>query len=342
MRKTCIIGHFATFNNMNDGQTVKTREIYKELVKHKKLKVETVDTQNYRIRIFKFIVNIIKSLKSNDCIIVIVASGGMKLLIPFLVILNVFFRKKICYCAVGSWVDVKIKNNIFLKYILKKLDLILVETTELKLSLKKMNFNNVDIMYNFKAINNVNINNHINNHFCTFSRINKLKGIEDAIYAINLLNSEGYSLYLDIYGPIKNEYEVEFNSLIEKCNNNIRYCGNKNPEDSLKFLSQYDMLLFPTHYEKEGLPGTLIDAYNAGLPVIASSWMSSSEFVPNEVGYTYNFADKEALVKTLKEVLKNRNLIEKKRNNCKKFVEKFTPSKAIIPLLNFAAGDNND
>lgn len=342
MKKMCIIGHFATFKDMNDGQTVKTREIYKELKKHKELKVEAIDTQNYKIRIFKFMVNIIKSLKDNDYIIIIVASGGMKLLIPFIVTFNIFFRKKICYCSVGSWVDVKIKNNIYLKHILKKIDLILVETSELKLSLRKMNFNNVKTMYNFKTINKVKTKDHVYNHFCTFSRINKLKGIEDAIYAVNLLNSKGYSLYLDIYGPIAKEYEIEFKSIIEKCESNIRYCGNKNPEDSLNTLSQYDMLLFPTHYEKEGLPGTLIDAYNAGLPVIASSWKSSVEFVPSEVGFTYNFADKEDLTKTIKRVLKNRKLVEEKRQNCKKFVGNFLPSKAIAPLLNFILGDNND
>ena len=57
-------------------------------------------------------------------------------------------------------------------------------------------------------------------------------------------------------------------------NNCARYCGIKDPKDSVKTLKNYFALVFPTRFYTEGIPGTIIDAYYAGVPVIASKWES--------------------------------------------------------------------
>ena len=285
-KKIGIIGHFATKVDKNDGQTVKTREIYNTLVKNKCFNISTVDTQDYRKTLFSFLISIFRLIKNNDDVIIIVASGGMKVLIPIFVILNLIFRKKICYCVVGSWLDTRIKNNKFLKYCLKKVNKIFVETSNLKENLSKLGLKNVEIMYNFKNFDNKKINiKKEKNTFCIFSRIMREKGIEDAIYAINRLNDEGIKCSLGIYGPVENKYKDEFEKIVSQSKKNVRYYGCVNSEESKKYISKYWMLLFPTHYIKEGLPGTLLDAYNASTPVIASNWISASEFVPNNVGY---------------------------------------------------------
>lgn len=48
---------------------------------------------------------------------------------------------------------------------------------------------------------------------------------------------------------------------------------------STEVLKNYDALLFPTYYEGEGFAGTIIDAFAAGLPVIASDWKYNSEII---------------------------------------------------------------
>jgi glycosyltransferase involved in cell wall biosynthesis len=40
-------------------------------------------------------------------------------------------------------------------------------------------------------------------------------------------------------------------------------------------------MLFPSFYKGEGFPGVILDAYIAGLPVIASDWNMNSEVVKN-------------------------------------------------------------
>lgn len=332
-----MIGHFATKKDMNDGQTVKTRNLYQELINARK-KVEIIDTQNWKNRIYRFFKELIKKFFRSDKIILIVASNGAKVLIPILMIFSNFHHVEIYYCTIGSWVDERVKNNKILNYYCKKLNLILVETEELEKNLKVMGYNNVKKMYNFKRIASIQKNKtqYQYGHFCTFSRVREEKGIEDAISVINYLNNKREEkLYLDIYGPIEEEYKSKFFNLMNKQNEYIRYMGNVKPEESINYISQYYMLLFPTKYIKEGLPGTLIDAYTSGVPVIASNWNSAKEFVKEkETGFIYEFKNKEDLKHKIIYALDNRIEIENMRNKCKEFSYKFTPQKAIEPLLN--------
>jgi hypothetical protein len=48
-------------------------------------------------------------------------------------------------------------------------------------------------------------------------------------------------------------------------------------------LKDYFALLFPTHFYTEGIPGTVIDAYAAGIPVISAKWESYSDVIDEGV-----------------------------------------------------------
>ena len=332
-----MIGHFATFDDVNDGQTVKTRNLYNELKKEGK-EIQTIDTQCWKKRKYRFFKEIVKSFFKSKKIVLVVASNGAKILVPLLVFLKKFHKVQIYYCAVGSWLDVRIDKNIILRHCCKKIDTIFVETEELKSNLSIKGYNNVKKMYNFKNFNSIvtdNKSNYEYKHFCTFSRVMKEKGIEDAIYAINELNcTEEEKIYLDIYGPIEKSYEQDFKKLINNQNGYIRYIGNINPEDSIKYISKYYMLLFPTRYIKEGLPGTIIDSYNAGVPIISSNWNSAEEFVKNnETGLIYEFGNKEELKKKILYAIENKERIENMREKAKEFSYFFTPKEVIKPLI---------
>jgi glycosyltransferase involved in cell wall biosynthesis len=54
-------------------------------------------------------------------------------------------------------------------------------------------------------------------------------------------------------------------------------------------LSEYDILVFPTRYPGEGFPGTILDAYISGLPVIATNWRFIPEFIDeSKTGYLFD------------------------------------------------------
>jgi glycosyltransferase involved in cell wall biosynthesis len=44
-------------------------------------------------------------------------------------------------------------------------------------------------------------------------------------------------------------------------------------------ISKYFALLFPTYYHGEGFAGCLIDAFFAGLPIIATDWLYNKEIL---------------------------------------------------------------
>ena len=83
-----------------------------------------------------------------------------------------------------------------------------------------MGFDNVQIMLNCKELPIVNkeeLDTPIENTFrlCTFSRVMKEKGIEDAIEVIKNINEkEGQNTFsLDIYGPIDSNQKEWFENL---------------------------------------------------------------------------------------------------------------------------------
>lgn len=114
----------------------------------------------------------------------------------------------------------------------------------------------------------------------------------------------------------------------------IRYCGIVNPEKSVETLRKYDALLFPTLFRTEGLPGTIIDAYAAGLPIISSKWESFNDIVEDKkTGIGYNFGDYESLVKTLEWAVFHRETLDKMRGNCIRKASEFLPETVMSELL---------
>lgn len=42
---------------------------------------------------------------------------------------------------------------------------------------------------------------------------------------------------------------------------------------------EYDMMMLPTRFYTESLPGTILDSYIAGIPIIATKWKYAEEFI---------------------------------------------------------------
>lgn len=172
---------------------------------------------------------------------------------------------------------------------------------------------------------------------CTFSRVMREKGIEDAVHAVEALNEYfGRTIYtLDIYGQVDFSQTEWFDELKNNFPSYVKYGGLVPFDKSVEVLKNYFALLFPTYYEGEGFAGTLIDALAAGVPVIASDWRYNSEIVTNGVTGKIHKAQSE---RSLKEALmwsyKNQNLWNSMKSNCIKLAYQYLPEKAIDILVN--------
>ena len=191
MYKVGICGHFWGNKTFLDGQTVKTKIITQELKKIYSLK--KVDTYNSKKRIFNILFGLIKLLAQCENVIILPAHNGLKIIAPFLVFFNKIFKRKLHYIVIGGWLSKYLEDKESLKESLKKFDYIYVETSTLKKALENKGFKNIIIMPNCKDLKILKEKELVYNtnkpyKLCTFSRVVKEKGIEDAIEAVKSIN----------------------------------------------------------------------------------------------------------------------------------------------------------
>lgn len=77
-------------------------------------------------------------------------------------------------------------------------------------------------------------------------------------------------------------------------------------------------------------PGTIIDAYAAGLPVISSRWESYDDVIEDNItGIGYEFGNDEALIDILETVKCDPQKLIDMKENCLRKAKEFSP-RAIV------------
>ena len=284
-----VLGYFGLDSGQLDGQTVKTRSVHRLFEEKLGGKVAYYDTEKLkksRLSIFPALFRIIRTKQ----LIYLPAQNNLKQFFPLLFVLSKLFRFHIHYFVVGGWLMKFISENPSFSDKLKKIAGIYIETNKLLSDLKDVGFENVAWFPNFRFTYPVDIQVPLHSdelRIVFMSRITKLKGVDDILNANKLLFKlfpETHSkIKIDFYGPLDPVYRDEFLDLISEFTN-INYKGILNPEEIVTVLSSgYDIMLFPTRYPGEGCPGAIIDAFIAGLPVIATDWKYNNEFVKDGI-----------------------------------------------------------
>lgn len=339
MNKIGICGHYGGNKICLDGQTIKTKIVTEEL--EKIYKIKKVDTFNGKKRIIKILFNLLLLLKNCENIIILPAHNSLKVFVPFLVFFNKIFNRKLHYIVIGGWLSEYISKRKYLEKSLKKFNYIYVETSMMKISLEKQGFKNIVIMPNCKKLKILHENELIYNiskpyKLCTFSRVIREKGIEDAIEAVKFINEKLKEeiCILDIYGQIDDNYREDFEKIMKKFPEYIHYKGMISYDNSVDVLKNYLALLFPTRYYTEGIPGTIIDAYAAGIPVIFSFWENYKDIIiENETGLGYEFKNIDALKETLEKIIFQAEKLNLMKIKCLRKAKNYSPDKIIKILI---------
>lgn len=327
-------------NNFLDGQTVKTKNIYNELVKkYGEENISKIDTFNWKKHPIYFIRKCRKELRNTENLIILPAHNGVKVFVPFFNFWNKFYHKKIFYAVVGGWLPELLASKVWLTKEIRKLSKVFVETTKMKEDLSKLAIKNVEILVNFKSIQILNEKDLKYEYsrpleLCTFSRVMKEKGIEDAIDVVKKINEETNEIVytLDIYGPIDKSYVDRFEKLKNTLPSYIKYAGCVDSEKSVEVLKKYYLLLFPTKFKTEGIPGTIIDALSAGVPVVASKWENYADILVNEENsFLFNMNDLKEFENILKN-LKDINKVMEIKNKTLQSITKFKSETAMQVL----------
>ena len=100
-------------------------------------------------------------------------------------------------------------------------------------------------------------------------------------------------------------------------------------------LKNYFALLFPTHFFTEGIPGTIIDAYAAGIPVLSTRWESFADLIDDgKTGLGYDFNNDKDLEDLLITVAHSPEQILDMKQNCIKKAKEYLPPEAMKIITN--------
>ncbi len=340
-KRVVILGHFGGGKDFFDGQTVKTKILFDELDNKTDWEIRKIDTYWKKKHPIRLIMKFLWALVRRDDMIVLLSCNGMKTFFPIMYYFAKIWKVRIFHDVIGGNLDKHVMNNKrFVKY-LNVFEVNWVETDILKKKLEEYNINNCEVIPNFKRLKIIEEKDFRHENvepyrFCTFSRVMKEKGIEDSITTIEKINEEYMRnvCCLDIYGVIDDDYLDDFNRIIKNSSSAIKYCGIVPYDKSVDVLKEYYALLFPTFWKGEGFPGTIIDAFSSGIPVIASDWNSNKEIICHgKNGYLYPYDSIHTLKDGIISMIDNTDNYEKMKKQCIIDAKRYQPDIYINKII---------
>lgn len=338
----CLIGHFGGEETFLDGQTIKTRALAQGIMGYgsQKIQLQRVDTYYLRNQKGKFLRQFVQGIFSCRKIVICVSKGGRKVFFPMLYWLSQLTGQQIYHCAIGGRLADEVRDNSKWKKYVSAFRYNWVESIQIAEKLQELGISNARYLPNFKELPRLDPEELGKRHnhpirFCIFSRICREKGVTDAIQAVRTLNQNRGCVVatLDLYGQISPDYQQELSALLDRSGEDVCYRGEADPGDSVTILRQYDALLFPTHYYREGIPGAIIDALCAAVPVIARRWRYCDEMLQDGVtGYCYSFDQPERLLTCLEWAVDHPEAMDDMKISC---LERAEPYRAenVLPTL---------
>lgn len=144
--------------------------------------------------------------------------------------------------------------------------------------------------------------------FLMLAQLRPEKGYREAIEA---LRSTPDDCTLTIAGPAMPGTDVA----LLRSSRRVRWLGEIAPENVSAVLAEHDALLLPTYHEGEGLPGSIVEAFQHGLPVIASRWRAIPELViPAVNGLLVEPRDASALAAAMQRLVSEDSLFQELRD----------------------------
>lgn len=340
-----ICGAFDFDENATGGQSVKTREFYYGLCDQiGKENIRILESSSYKKNSVLFLFRFALLIKQCEAVVIFPAQKGIKIFAPLCKMLKESCKTRTYYNVIGGWLAQIVDENPKLKKSLLNFDAILVETDIMKRELEIRGITNVRKLKNFKRLTPIEPSRVAKVEkpvqLCYFSRVTKMKGIADAVRVVNRINKDEIRCILDIYGPVTDGYDEEFELLKKEFGERIAYKGKINPSDSVNTIAKYDIQLFPTHYKTEGIPGAILDSYFAGVPVVAARWNSFSDIIiEGQTGNGFEINDVDDFYLVLDKLIKDKEKIQKMKYRALKEAKEYTPKIVIEEFLQISGDD---
>jgi len=271
---------------------------------------------------------------------VLILSTSAQNIYPLIKVLYYVPHKlRVVHWVIGGSFHKKVMNGTYKARYFDKLLVNFVESTQMVESLKKCGVSNAVYVPNFKSIPNIPCHKTASGtiRFIFLSRIIPQKGVDYILEAAKQLNTHGLSrkFTIDFFGEIEKSYEQDFKQKISGAKN-IAYKGllKLREPGGYEKLTEYDMMLFPSYWKGEGFAGVFIDAFIAGLPVLASDWNFNPEIIEHgKTGLVIPVHSVSALHDAMLEVIEDKIDLRKMSENCRAQAAALDVSRVITQEL---------
>lgn len=333
IKNVLVLGFFGYNTNQLDGQTIKTRSIYQLLVNKCEYgqTVSYFDTQDFKSRKSRVFI-MLKECWTADRVFYIPAHNNLKFFFPFLYFISLLRGSKIYYVVVGGWLAEFLSDKPLHRFLLKRIAHILPQTQQLVNQLEsRYGISNVTRLHNYRIHNFkpnfTPVKDVIKMVF--MARVHPQKGVSELFHLEEYLSKRNIENFIiDIYGQVTTSFEEEFRNLLS-FSTRIRYKGGIEPSNIYEVLSDYDLMLLPTKFYTEGFPGSILDAYIAGIPVVVSKWKYANDFIDEgKSGMTFEFLNSRSFFDTVHLLIEDPSMINNMKRDVLEEANKYTSEAA--------------
>lgn len=138
------------------------------------------------------------------------------------------------------------------------------------------------------------------------------KGLNYLIDAAKIVTDKIPNVIFRLVGSGNLENDIK--SQIKKLNLDSKFILEKKPEAE-KYLKAFDIFVLPS--VKEGLPYTIMEAMQAGLPIVATNVGGVPEMINNQSGVLVGPKDPQTLAENIIKLIENKNLATQLGNQAK-------------------------
>lgn len=334
------IFYLGAFPPSYGGVTIKNQNLFDAL--SEKIEIEKVDFNKIKRKDLTETCKLMKAIggKNNRFVIGVSGKKTRKRLTQILYYFNRRSMKKSVIMLMGGLAAKDIAEDLEYQKCASAYKKIYVETYGMGEVLKNAGLDNVDYYPNgrFRSLVMRKINdNSIEKLKCIFfSKIQKEKGVDIIIKAAEKIPEVEFCFY----GELSMDYKDEFLSLVSSIEN-IDYKGvfSGNSEEVYSLLSRYDVLLLPTRWKAEGVPGILVESKIAGITAIVSDHNYNADIIEDgREGLIMKNYSAEELISLIRELERDREFLLQLKVENQKSADKFYIDSYIDKIVDIIMG----
>lgn len=308
------------------GVAVKNKLVYEKIYADNDTEfIDLVECKRHKWKILVIFLKIFKGIFSSTQIVYGLGTNfRLKTLLTAQKILigKKGLSKTVILVMGGGFHNAVVENYKYLKLV-QQVGGIWVESNVMKEKLNALGVKRVEIFPNCRSMAN---EQKPNESFrseplkCVFfSRICEAKGVPVILEAIKKLSDRTVDVCFDFYGEIDDEIHNDFLGQLSSLPN-AQYHGvfDATEDNVYNELNQYDLVLLPTHWRGEGVPGVLVEAKISGITAVVSDWNYNREIVVDgEDGIVLEDVTSDALVSAIEQLARDRKYLNDLK--CKAF-----------------------